>query len=201
MEPIKIEENFKLICEELTTTKRLGVDELIKFLSESDFSIAPASAKYHLNCLGGLAQHTLNVLSFARMINQQVETKIDDNSIVLASLCHDLCKVNYYIEGETWDKKYKEETNQWRKMKVWEVRDGLPLGHGEKSATIAVTYVSLLPEELLAIRWHMGFSDPGVHFNYPSGYPFRDSLNKYPIVKVIMIADQLAELSETSNNE
>jgi len=45
----------------------------------------------------------------------------------------------------------------------------------------------------------MGAWDIGAHFNYPTGKPMRQSMNEYPLVKLLMIADQKAELYEVLN--
>lgn len=46
--------------------KREGADKLLAFLERSDFFTAPASARFHLACEGGLALHSLNV--YARLL-------------------------------------------------------------------------------------------------------------------------------------
>ena len=38
-------------------------------------------------------------------------------------------------------------------------KDPMPLGHGEKSLYLIQRHMDLLPEEALAIRWHMGAYD------------------------------------------
>lgn len=197
MEPLNNQENWESIVGKLNSTERDGVSELIKWLDATDFRIAPASTKFHLCVEGGLMQHSLNVLQFARNINSNTKLNLPDSSLILTSILHDLCKVNYYTLGEEWDKEWKDKTNQWRKKSVWLVDDKEPLGHGEKSAIVSNKYIELTTAELAAIRWHMGFSEPGVHFGYPTGHAFRDSLNQYPIVKVIMMADQMAEMYES----
>jgi hypothetical protein len=73
----------------------------------------------------------------------------------------------------------------------------IPLGHGEKSVILAVRYLTLSVSEMAAIRWHMGFSDQGVHSFYPSGSPFRESMDKYPLLKLLQLADAQAELYES----
>lgn len=44
-------------------------------------------------------------------------------------------------------------------MGLYEFRDPLPLGHGEKSLYLIQRHMDLEPEEALAIRWHMGAYD------------------------------------------
>ena len=45
----------------LKEVKREGIDELIKFLENSDFFTAPASTKFHSAFEGGLCKHSINV--------------------------------------------------------------------------------------------------------------------------------------------
>lgn len=69
------------------------------------------------------------------------------------------------------------------------VDDQFPLGHGEKSVMLLQPWINLYPEEILAIRWHMVAFDAGIHFDYPSGYPFRQAVNKSPLVTLLFTAD------------
>ena len=71
---------------------------------------------------------------------------------------------------------------------AYKVQDQFPMGHGEKSVSILQDYIWLDPEEKLAIRWHQCAFDPGIHFNYPSGYPFREAA-KIPLVVLLFTAD------------
>jgi len=195
---VNIKENWDKIVLELTSVKRDGMTKLIDYLvKQTDFRTAPASTKYHLNTMGGLTQHSLNVLRFGRLVNKELALDIQDESLIITGLLHDLCKTNYYVEGEEWDKEWKDKTNQWRKKKVWKVEDTLPLGHGEKSVILIVQFIPLLADEMTAIRYHMGFADAGMHFNYPSGFSYREAMDKYSLVKLLMVADQLAELAES----
>ncbi len=194
---INIEQNWTELKSELQKVKRDGIDSLIKYIEETDFKTCPASTKFHLCVEGGLTQHSLNVLKYGRLVNKELNVNISDDSIILSCLLHDLCKTNYYYLGEEWDKKWKDETNQWRKKSVWKVEDKLPLGHGERSVIQAVRHIDLTPEEMIAIRWHMAAFDGGTHFNYPSGLPFRQAMNECPLLKVLILADEMAELHES----
>ena len=77
--------------------------------------------------------------------------------------------------------------------KSWIVEDMLPMGHGEKSVYIVNKFMQLKDEEALAIRWHMAMFDPGVHFNYPSGYPFRHASEDYPLLAALFTSDYEAD--------
>jgi len=192
-------ENWKRLLEELRAVKRDGMDKFIDFLeNKTDFKTAPASTKFHMNYPGGLTEHTLNVLRFTRHAQNMVQVpNMSADSITLVAILHDLCKVNYYKKEEVFDKEYKNQTNQWRMMEVWGVDDKIPLGHGEKSVILAVRYLPLTLEEMAAIRWHMAWSDQGVHSFYPSGAPFKTSLDKYPLLKLLILGDEMAELHES----
>ncbi len=69
------------------------------------------------------------------------------------------------------------------------VEDQLPLGHGEKSLYLISKFVPLTDEEAAAIRWHMIAFDAGVHFSYPSGFPFREAIKRYPLVTLLFTSD------------
>lgn len=196
---IDIEGNWSKLLAELKKVEREGMDKFIEFLEKrTDFKTAPASTKFHMNYIGGLCEHTLNVLRFTREVQASLKVpEISEDSMTLSAILHDLCKVNYYKKDEVFDKDYKNETDRWRKMEVWGVEDKAPLGHGEKSVILAVRYISLTLEEMCAIRWHMGFSDQGTHSYYPSGAPFKTSMDKYPLLKLLMLGDAQAELYES----
>ena len=197
---IDIEKNWTEIKGELFPTQRDGMNKLIDYLEKkTDFKTAVASTKFHLSVPGGLVQHSLNVLKYARLVNKELNLNITDDSLVIVSLLHDLCKVNYYVKGWEWDKEIKEATGKWVKKDTWKVEDQLPLGHGEKSVILAVRFIPLSANEMTAMRWHMSWSDLAVHFNYPSGFPFRETLDKNPLAKLLAIADQLAEFSESQD--
>ncbi len=194
---IDCDKNWEEYRRELDSTFRDGVTLLTIYLSQTDFKDAPASTKFHLNESGGLVLHSLHVLKYARLVNSSLKLGLPEESIILVALLHDICKANFYIKGEEWDKEHKDKTNEWRKKEVWKVDDQLPLGHGEKSVILASKYVGLNVDEMCAIRWHMASTDPGINFFYPSGAPYKTALEKYPLVKLLIIADQLAELAES----
>ena len=52
-------ETFLSICRE--DIKRDGIEDLLKWLEDSDFFAAPASTRFHGNYEGGLCEHSLNV--------------------------------------------------------------------------------------------------------------------------------------------
>lgn len=81
-----------------THIHREGIGKLGSFLESSDFYRAPCSTKFHLAKPGGLAEHTYNVMMMAEQINQYHGSPCPTESVLLAALCHDFCKINFYKE-------------------------------------------------------------------------------------------------------
>ena len=75
----------------LRSTNRDGVERLIKFLDKSQYFFCWGSFKHH-KYVGGLAEHSLQVCKIAL---EDRKGNCDTNSIIIASLLHDICKVNY----------------------------------------------------------------------------------------------------------
>jgi hypothetical protein len=177
---------------------RPGVDELIEFLETSDFFTAPCSTQYHLAKPGGLAEHSLNVFNLLQekcmsFIATDISgngkfkfPKIPNESIIICGLGHDLCKVNCYGKEAKWR---KDANNRWESYEAYVVKDQLPLGHGEKSVSILQDFIPLTKVEKLAIRWHMACWDAGIHFNYPSGYAYKEAVKVHPLVMLLFTAD------------
>ena len=153
------QERFMQIFQEKIT--REGSDKLLDFLAKSDFFTAPASTRYHLACEGGLLQHSLNVydclvdiLNRPRM-KELYGIEYSDESIAIAGLLHDVCKVNFY---KTSFRNVKDENGKWVSAPYYTIEDHLPYGHGEKSVYIVSGFMRLTRDEAFAIRYHMGFS-------------------------------------------
>lgn len=186
---INIEQNKKKIIDllESVAAKRPGIDYLVNFIeNKSDFFHAPCSTQFHLSCEGGLAQHSLDVycLLFEKCSRYADKLDVEKDSIIITGLMHDICKANFYAIEKKWIK----INNKWVEKEIYVVKDRLPLGHGEKSVIVIQKYISLHDKEMLAIRWHMGAFEAGIHFNYPSGYAFKEAA-KYPLVTLLFTAD------------
>ena len=72
---------------------------------------------------------------------------------------------------------------------TYKVHDTLPMGHGEKSVFIISEFVALTDAEALAIRWHLGGFDPAINYGFPSGAPFKQACDEYPLVSLLVAAD------------
>ncbi|MBQ3489755.1 MAG: HD domain-containing protein [Clostridia bacterium] len=152
-------QRFLEICR--TEIKREGLEKLLDWLEKSDFYEAPASTKYHGNYAGGLLRHSLNVYDCLKRIASHYEEKnISAESIAIAALFHDVCKVNFYQKGY---RNVKDEHGKWVQKEIYEINEKFPIGHGEKSCIILQWFFGKLDiHELLAIRYHMGSFDAAV---------------------------------------
>lgn len=124
-----------------THITRDGKDDLLDWLNHSDFFTAPASTRFHGNHEGGLLEHSIN-----------------NETIAIVALLHDVCKVNYYKKGT----RNVKENGVWVQKEVYEVDEKFPCGHGEKSVIILQNFIHLDSEEIFAIRAHMGGFDTSV---------------------------------------
>jgi hypothetical protein len=182
--------------------KREGADKLLAYLCSdgSDFFTAPASTRFHGNYEGGLCEHTLNVydclcdiLSRPR-VKEQYGIEYSEESIAIAALLHDICKVNFYNVSF---RNVKNEEGRWESVPFYTIDDNLPYGHGEKSVYIASGYMRLTRDEAFAIRYHMGFSaDKENHGNVGK------AMEMFPLAFFLNCADtEAAYFVEGSNNK
>jgi len=213
----------KDFLKEAKKIERKGLDKLLEYLAETDFYTAPASTKYHNSFESGLIMHSLAVCDVAKELAEITGLEIDEQSIILCGLFHDVCKVDMYVlddepatgpqinymldlcekaEVDPPEKKQrtkfhistvisalKEDRPMPEYKSSYKVVDQLPMGHGEKSVYILQKYINLTDEEALAIRWHLGGFDPGVHFNYPSGFAQKQAFKENKLVALICAAD------------
>lgn len=104
--------------------EKVSVKKLLNYLDTSGFFYRPSSANRHHNFPGGLAEHSLGTFRIIEewncmtpderqnselykrfLYNKQVtcdilKEKMNYDDIVIAAICHDLCKAkHYYMEG------------------------------------------------------------------------------------------------------
>ena len=167
----------------LLSTKRKGIKNLIQWLDNSDFKVAPASTRYHSNHEGGLLEHSLNV--YNECIRQKDLIKlfnIPQDTLIITSLLHDICKVNYY----KMDVRNVKKNGAWVQEPYYTVDDMFPMGHAEKSIIIAQQFIQLSEVEIAMIRAHMGGFVSDNYFSPSAVY------NKYPEAIVLHNADLIA---------
>lgn len=183
----------------LKSTKREGIENLIDFIEKTDFFKAPASTRFHGSYKGGLLVHSLNVYEcLLEQVNTKMfidkKTNINEDSIIICSLLHDLCKACFYAE-DTRNVKDKV-TGQWHTEPYYTVDDKIPYGHGEKSVMMIEEFIKLKPVERYSIRWHMGFTEPKELYN-----TIGNAYEKYPFALALHIADlEATYLKESENN-
>ena len=177
---------------ELFTTHihREGSEGLLDYLqNKSDFFTAPASAKFHGAYAGGLCDHSVNVYHCLREYLERERVKelygldYGEESIAIAALLHDVCKVGCYKTGT---RNVKGPDGKWQAVPTFFYEDPLPYGHGEKSVYILSGFMRLTREEAMAIRWHMGFS--GSEDARMVGQAFQ----QYPLAFALSVADMEA---------
>ena len=137
---LKVAENRRRFTEIYrSTVTREGADRLFAYLESTDFFSAPASTRYHGNYEGGLCQHSLNVYDclcdiLARPRMQEVYgIRYSDESIAIAALLHDLCKVNFYKTS------FRNAKNEQGKLysriaELEEQKNAIKVEHSEVSA-------------------------------------------------------------------
>ena len=183
------------ILELLRTINRQGMDKVIDWLKDSDFFVAPASTNFHGNYEGGLAEHSFNVYQAAIQLreaalklNPTLEPQLPTDSIIIASLLHDVCKVDVY--------KIRQRKNE---LGVWEECNGytvdyskFPLGHGEKSVILLLKLgLELSDAEIAAIRWHMAAWDLPMQ-SYELTRCINAARDEHPLCSLINLADGIA---------
>lgn len=165
----------------LRSTNRAGIEDLINFLEKTDFFTAPASIKFHNSFEGGLLTHSLNVYTALKKL---VGTEWSEDTIIIVSLLHDICKINMYKVDY---RNKKDETGTWVKEPYYTIDDSMPLGHGEKSVMLISEFIKLTKEELYAIRWHMGGFEPKENHSY-----LAKAYEKYPLAVYTHMADLMS---------
>ena len=194
---VDIKANKEEFLELLRSTKRDGIEDVITDLEELGFFTAPASAGHHLNVEGGLVLHSINTCKAAlaiwegmKPLEPSLATEVKRDSIIIASLLHDVCKSDIYKRSV---KKRKNALGQWEDCEGYKMSyKDFPMGHGEKSVILLLcSGLDLSDDEMLAIRWHMGAW--GINMNsYEDERCYDTARALYPLVSIIQTADGLA---------
>lgn len=194
MEDKEIFNNWEEYKNLLKSTNREGIDNIIKWLDETDFKFAPASTQYHSSEKGGLLKHSLNV--YYHMYDFENLLKFFDlkeDNIIITALLHDVCKVQTY---ETSYRNVKNEEGQWVKAPYYTVNDMMPYGHGEKSVILLLMYgLKLSHLECMMIRNHMGAFRDNQYLNDVS-----HRFSKCPQSLVLHYADMLSTYTSESQD-
>lgn len=161
------EENKVRFINLLKSTNRTGIENVIDLLESTDFFEAPASTQYHENYTGGLCEHSLKVYDTFLKLKDAFKLDISDESIVVMSLLHDVCKIGCYHK----EKKNVKIGQNWTQVDYWKFDDNNPLGHGHKSVIILLKEgFSLTDLEINSIISHMNGYEESKYFSASNVY-------------------------------
>jgi hypothetical protein len=165
--------NKALTLSFLQSVRRDGIKSLIKYLCNSDYFIAPASASYHDAFPGGLCFHSLNLLHAFEEANKKLNKPIPHDSVVICALLHDLCKVNAYAK-----------TNRgYSSVKG-------PKGHATLSILRINEHIQLTSQEEDIIRYHMGLFGIFTYKEYDT-LSIHKAIMRTPHVQIFAALDML----------
>lgn len=178
--------------EKLMSIDRQGMNDLILYIEQStDFFSAPASTRHHDAHEGGLLKHSLAVYENLVKIMDTFFDEYDQESVIIVSLLHDLCKANFYTVSYRNAKDpiiNGQQLYGWHQVPYYTIEDQLPMGHGEKSLYLIMKFIAVTDEEAAAIRWHMGGFDDAAR-GYSGQHSLSNAMKKYPLVAALHMAD------------
>lgn len=170
------------ICAYLEEAGRGGTHELITHMEQIGFFKSPASTNHHASKDGGLAEHSLNVLKQAEVLNNAWGHLCDDESIIICALLHDLGKCGQFGKAEYVENILK--SGKQSESKPFERnKELLPTDHEVRSVIIASKYIELTEEEQYAILMHNGLYGP---------FKYEIQGNETPLYMILHFADMWA---------
>ena len=148
------------VIDTLVSTRREGMLNFIAYLVETDFFIAPASTKFHGSEEGGLLYHSWHVYQLLLAKNEMFKTNIPKESLIIAGLLHDVCKIGcYHIDT---DPPTDAQINYLTKLAGREV-------YAIKQGPLTKAYASDL------IQWYVNKKE-GDKPEYKQTYVYKDEL-------------------------
>lgn len=173
---------FISLCESIN---RPGIKELMQWLEDNGFYTSPASTRYHGAYAGGLLDHSLNVYDeLNRLLAAYPQIEVSEESKIICSLFHDLCKVNMYA---TEKRNRKNSEGQWESYDAYTIKEKFCYGgHGSKSVYLVQHFMDLTPEEAVAIQCHMSSWEDG------AGKTVGGAFSQFPFAWLVHVADESA---------
>lgn len=151
-------DNKKYVVDALMSTKRTGMEDLIRYMEECGFFEAPCSSQFHLAAKFGLVHHTRNVMETAEKIGVTLLGGAEYNkiheSVIIAAGLHDLGKMGQF-EKQLYTPKLLKDGSVG-KVPYEQNKDLLPVDHEIRSVAIASMFIDLTEEEQFAILYHNG---------------------------------------------
>ena len=151
-----------IIRDALMKTNREGIIDLLDYMNEIGFLEAPCSGGNHLAKKGGLAEHSVNVLTIAEKIGVALlggarYNEVQD-SVVIAALLHDLGKCGDYDKPMYVDNLLKAgKPSEAKPFKRNPELSAVP--HDVRSIKLATLFIDLTEAEEWAILCHDGLYD------------------------------------------
>lgn len=176
-------------------------DNLINFLSNSDYFDAPLMTNTHFAFKGGLAKYSLEVVNtLYTLLGAKIfdKVKIDNDTLEILGLFHAINKVNYYEEYSKNEKVYSQSGQKfdelgnydWVSTKAYKVKDAQERftcgDFGFNSYMILKKFIPLSDEEILAIVHY----NCGMDNNHSTKDLF-EILNSNPLVALLHCASML----------
>ena len=149
----------------LLSTKRDGMASLLAWMEINGFFTSPCSTQHHLSCVGGLAEHSLNVWNLmtdmADTLLSEEERKEMYQSIIICSLLHDIGKAGQFGKPgyvENYLSKRDKDGNPIRSESKPYVANSelLNVPHEIRALAIISKFINLTEEEQHAILYHNG---------------------------------------------
>ena len=211
---IVIEENKNHFIELINSIDRVGFNKsaLLNMLEQSDFYTAPASTKYHNDMPGGLCDHCIKVYNFLCTLNDTLNLGLDENSMKIVGLLHDMSKIGLYTKAARNVKHYCTQEEYEADPKAYKAFDELGNykwvaeqyytvvddnakfiygTHEETCEYLAHCYVPLKRDESIAILHHHGKF--GIEQPYDNIYVV---FRQYPLAYALFMADTTSMVNE-----
>lgn len=181
----------------LLSTERPGMKNLIEYMEDNGFFIAPCSTSHHLSTEGGLAQHSYNVYMIAKDIFYllypgETEERSSEDSLIICSLLHDIGKMGQFgkpnyvpnmLKGRATKANPNPEPKQSESKPFKSNPDLLYVDHEVRALSIIGRFIELTEEEQLVILWHNGLYGP---------FKYEIPGKEIPLYMIIHFADMWA---------
>lgn len=156
MSPDKVHDTtVELLRMAVEPNEKDDMDQLIYHMEDGGFFESPCSGANHLAVHGGLARHSLNVLTIMKKLNLSLDGKATYKDIILCSLLHDLGKMGDHGKPNYVPNFLKSGAISTTKP-YCTTEELLYMDHEVRSLMIAERYIKLTAEQEQAILYHNG---------------------------------------------
>jgi HD domain len=185
-------DKFRSLCEKLGDRSEIAL-AMVDKLGEQ-LALCPASSRkdYH-NCMpGGLAEHSLRVLSNAMKLVKSFGWTVPKDSLIISCLFHDIGKVGLANDDGTVSDYYIPQESDWHREKLGELykynKEMQYMSTPQRSVHMCQQFgLKLKTDEYLSILLNDGFV-------LDENKPY--CLKTNPLVFVVMTADYISTMQE-----